>query len=100
MKDLYPDTEDSLPLNMPEPRGNPIYINTFVDSGHARNIFTRRLHTGIMIFINIDPIQWYSKKQNNIENSTFGEKNNCAKNRNISNRINTVQVENNGSSFI
>ena len=37
MKDLYPDAENPLPLNMPEPRG-------------------------FLIFINMAPIQWYSKK--------------------------------------
>ena len=49
-------------------------INVFVDSDHAGNFVTRRSHTGIMIFINMAPIQWYSKKQNTIETSTFGPK--------------------------
>ena len=38
----------------------------------AGNIITRCSHTGIMIFINMAPIQWYSKKQNKFETSTFG----------------------------
>ena len=72
MKDLYPDAEDPLPNNMPEPRGKHVSINVFVDSDHAGNVVTRRSHTGIMIFLNMAPIQWYSKKQNTIESSTFG----------------------------
>ena len=72
MKDLYPDAEDPLPNNMPEPRGKHVNINVFVDSDHAGNVVTRRSHTGIMIFLNMAPIQWYSKKQNTIESSTFG----------------------------
>ena len=33
---------------------------------------TRRLHTGIIIFVNNAPILWYSKKQNTVESSSFG----------------------------
>ena len=58
MKDLYPDAEDPLPNNIPEHRGEPVNINVFVDSDHAGNVVTRRSHTGIMIFINMAPIQW------------------------------------------
>ena len=47
-------------------------MNAFVDSDHAGNVVTRRSHTRIMIFINMAPDQWYSKKQNTIETSTFG----------------------------
>lgn len=62
MKELYPDAEDLPPPKMPLPRGKPVNINVFVDSDHAGNTVTRRSHTGIMIFINMAPIQWYSKK--------------------------------------
>ena len=33
---------------------------------------TRRLQTGILIFLNCAPIIWYSKRQNTVEMSTFG----------------------------
>ena len=33
---------------------------------------TRRSHTGILIYLNNAPIDWYSKKQNTVESSTFG----------------------------
>ena len=72
MKELYPDSESLLPPKIPEPRGKPVNINVFVDSDHAGNVVTRRSHSGIMIFVNMAPIQWYSKKQNTIESSTFG----------------------------
>ena len=44
----------------------------FVDSDHAGNTITRRSHTGILVFMNLAPIIWFSKKQNNVESSTFG----------------------------
>jgi hypothetical protein len=72
MKDIYPDACDELPHNMPVPRGKPVDLNVFVDADHAGNKVTRRSHTGIIIYCNLAPILWYSKKQNTIETSTFG----------------------------
>jgi hypothetical protein len=72
IKDVYVDACDELPHNMPEARGNPVDINVFVDADHAGNKVTRRSHTGIIIYYNLAPILWYSKKQNTIETSTFG----------------------------
>jgi hypothetical protein len=71
MKDFYPDAEETLPLNAPSPRGLPIQINAFVDADHAGNLVTRRSHTGILIFLNLGLINWFSKRQNTVESSTF-----------------------------
>ena len=57
---------------MPEPRGNAVDITCFVDADHAGNRITRRSHTGVIIFVNMSPIIWYSKRQNTVETSTFG----------------------------
>ena len=72
MKEIYADASDELPHNMPEPLGEPVDINTFVDADHAGNKVTRRSHTGIIIYCNMAPVLWFSKKQNTVETSTFG----------------------------
>ena len=72
MKELYPDAVDVLPPDMPKPLGNPVDISVFVDADHAGNRVTRRSHTGILIYCNLAPIIWYSKRQNTVETSTFG----------------------------
>ena len=46
-------------------------INTFVDANHAGNKVTRRSHTGILLYCNMAPILWYSKRQNTVETSTY-----------------------------
>jgi hypothetical protein len=70
---FYPDIEgEILPPNRPPPLGNSIQINMFCDAAHATCHATRRSTTGIMIFLNGAPIQWYSKRQNTIESSVFG----------------------------
>lgn len=72
MKELYPDSIDNLPHDMPEALGEGLNISCFGDADHAGNKITRKSHTGIIIFLNNAPIIWYSKRQNTVESSTFG----------------------------
>jgi hypothetical protein len=69
---FYPDAEEEIPPNAPEPRGNPVVVSCFMDADHAGNLVTHQSHTGIIIFCNRAPILWYSKRQNTVETSTFG----------------------------
>jgi hypothetical protein len=39
---------------------------------HATDLVTRRSSTGILFYFNGTPINWYAKRQNTIESSTFG----------------------------
>ena len=43
-----------------------------MDADHAGNKVARRSHTGILICLNSAPIDWYSKRQNTVESSSFG----------------------------
>ena len=70
--EIYTDAVDTHPHNMPKPRGKSVQLNVFVDADHAGNKVTRRSHTGILIYCNLAPIVWYSKRQNTVESSTFG----------------------------
>ena len=69
---LYPDAAEQLPPEIPKPRGKHVEITCFVDADHAANRVTRRSHTGILIFVNMAPVIWYSKRQNTVESSSFG----------------------------
>lgn len=70
--DTYPDAEEPIPINAPEPRGLPVSMTCFCDADHAGCLQTRRSQTGIIIFVNRSPILWYSKRQNTVESSSFG----------------------------
>ena len=72
MKKLYPDSDDPDPPRKPIPRGKSVQITVFCDANHAGNILTRRSQTGIIIYLNMTPILWISKRQNTVESSTFG----------------------------
>ena len=71
MKEFYLDAEELILPNAPELLGREIQINCFVDADHAGNAVTRLLHRGIIIFLNIALISWYSKQQNTVESSTY-----------------------------
>ena len=66
--------EYATPGNAPPPRVKPVYVGCYVDANHAGNMFTRRYHTGIIIFVNNSLMIWYSKRQNTVESSRFGSK--------------------------
>ena len=72
MRSIYRDAKEEIPPNAPPPRGKAVQLNVYVDADHAGNKVTRRSQTGILIFLNMAPISWYSKKQNTVESSTFG----------------------------
>ena len=57
---------------MPSPKGKKVTLSTYVDAEHAHEQITRRSVTGILIFLNITPVKWYSKCQNTVESSTSG----------------------------
>ena len=70
--EMYPDANEEIPPGSPEPLGKAVQVNVFADAAHADDFITRRSTTGIIIFVNGTPIQWYSKRQNTVESSTYG----------------------------
>ena len=57
---------------MIEHLGKYVVIKAYVDANNAGNMENRRLHYGIIIYVNNAPIIWYSKSQNTVEASSFG----------------------------
>jgi hypothetical protein len=68
----YGNVKEAIPLNAPEPLGKAVVLQCYVDANHAADKLTRRSQTGILIFLNMAPITWLSKRQNSVETSTFG----------------------------
>ena len=57
----YPDAEEALPPDAPEPWGNTVTMTYYVDADHAGCHVMRRSHTGVIVFLNRAPILWYLK---------------------------------------
>ena len=64
-KELYGYIKKELPPGILEPLGKNAHTTFFVDSNHYGNVVTRRLHTGVLVYVMNLPIIWLSKKHNN-----------------------------------
>ena len=69
---FYGNTKEDIPPKSPEPRGKEVDLRFFFDSDHAGDKLTRRSRTVYIIFLNNDPIAWFSKNKETIETSGFG----------------------------
>ena len=69
---VYGECFETVPSNMPKPKGLGFTMRVFVDSDHAGDTVTRRSRTGFIVFLNSAPIYWFSKRQTSVETSSFG----------------------------
>jgi hypothetical protein len=70
-KSIYGDVKEMIPSDAPIPRGKEGDVRLFVYSDHAGEQFTRRSRTGFVIYMNMAPIAWFSKRQPTVESSVF-----------------------------
>lgn len=70
--EFYRNTKEVIPPNAPPLQGMEVQMNAFIDVDHVGKRIIRRSHTGILLYLNSAPIQWYSKAQATVETSTFG----------------------------
>ena len=45
--EFYPEAQEAIPLNIPEPKGNSVNITVFVDADHAGNCIVLLLERGL-----------------------------------------------------
>jgi hypothetical protein len=69
---MYGDVKEMIPSDDPVPRGKEVELRLFVDSDYAGEQFTWRSRTGFVIYLNMMPIVWFSKRQPTVESSVFG----------------------------
>jgi hypothetical protein len=50
-----------VPIDVPTPLCKEVESHLYVDSDHAGEKFTRHSRTGVVIFLNMAPIVWFSK---------------------------------------
>jgi hypothetical protein len=71
-KSMYGDLKEMIPSDASVPRGKEVYLRLFVDYDRAGEQFTRRSSTGFVIYLNMAPIVWFSKRQPTVDSSVFG----------------------------
>ena len=71
-KDFYPDAvEDHLSKKL-EPLREPVTLWVYVDSNHAGKLANRFYQSIILIYVNNALVNFYIKRQNTFESSSFG----------------------------
>ena len=71
-KEFYGNIKELIPPDAPVPLGKEVDIIMYCDSDFAGDKMTRRSQNGYIIYINMAPIAWLSKRQPTIETSVFG----------------------------
>jgi hypothetical protein len=71
-KSMYGDVKEMIPPDAPAPCGKEVDLRLFVDSDHSGEQFKRRSRTGYVIYLNMAPLVWFSKRQQTVESSVFG----------------------------
>jgi len=69
---VYGDMHEEFPHNMPTPLGKLVRISEYVDANLYFDLLNGRACTGVLIFLNQTPIDWYCKKQSTVATATFG----------------------------
>ena len=57
---------------MPEARGMVFTLRSKVDADHASDSIRWRSRTGYLVYLNSSLVYWLSKKQNSVNNLSFG----------------------------
>jgi hypothetical protein len=71
-KSMYGDVKEMIPSDAPFPHGKDVNLRLFVDYGHAGEKFTRISRIEFVIYLNMAPIVWFSKRHLTVESSVFG----------------------------
>ena len=69
---FYGDVKEAMTPDIPKPLGKEVVMRCFLDSDHAGEKLTRRSHSVFIIFLQMAPMYYCSKRQNTVETSTFG----------------------------
>ena len=70
--DIYGNTKEEIPDNLPEPLGKPVITTTYKDANLYHDQLTGRSVSGILHLVNQTLVEWYSKRQSTVETATFG----------------------------
>ena len=72
MHTIYGNVTEYIPPDMLTPKGRPIRLTTFVDANPMHILMTGCSCSSILHFLNQTPIDWFSKRQKQVETATYG----------------------------
>ena len=69
---VYGNVSEQIPNDIPPPKGKYVALTHYVDANLMQCLLTGRFVTGILHFLNKTPVDWFSKKQPQVETATYG----------------------------
>jgi hypothetical protein len=72
MESVYGTPDEDIDPRAPTPKGKKVCSSTFVDANLMHDVITGRSCTGIIEYLNQTPIDWFTKRQNQVETATYG----------------------------
>ena len=76
---VYSGAKEEYPGNLPAARGDPVRQISYVDANLYHDMLSGKSVTAVLHYLNMTPIDWYSKKQATVETATFGSENVAAR---------------------
>ena len=74
MHTVYGQPKEEIPSNAPKPKGHPVCTTSFVDANLMHDFTTGCSVTGVLHLLNQTPLDWFSKRQGQVETATYGSK--------------------------
>ena len=72
METVYGRPEEEIPVDTPVPKGKPVRTTTQADANLMHDLVTGRSCSGILEYLNKTPIDWFCKRQKQVETATYG----------------------------
>ena len=67
----YPGVTEDIDEVLTEPQVKPLSTKVYFDSVHYHDQVARGSVSGVMCFVGLAPISWYSKRQGAIDTSSY-----------------------------
>ena len=72
METVHGEGKEDIDPRAPPPLGKMVRATSFCDANLMHDVVTGRSATGILEFLNQTPIDWFSKRQAQVETATYG----------------------------
>ena len=69
---IYCNVLGEIHNDVPEPIGKVVTTTTFLDANLLHDLITGMFVTAVLHFFNLTPGNWYSKRQESVQNATYG----------------------------
>jgi hypothetical protein len=71
LKELYPRAKEHIYLKHPMALMRELSTSVYFDASFANDTTTGRSHTGVLVYVGSNPVNWVCKRQSTFETSAY-----------------------------